>query len=99
MRNAILSLAAAAAVIAALPGMANAEVIERIGPAPVYVAPVRAPVVPVRYYCAPGFHIDRWGHCRPNYRYAPPPPPPVHHWRRCFTRWTPYGWRRFCRAY
>lgn len=102
MRNAILSITAALSILAALPTMANAEVIERIGPAPVQIG---VPVVPVGYYCGRGFFLDRWGHCRPM-RYAPPPrrrylppPPPPHHFRRCVNRWTPYGWRRFCRVY
>lgn len=95
MRNVIISLTAAITMLAALPAMANAQVIERVNPGS---AEVGVSVVPVGYYCGRGFYLDRWGHCR-RMRYAPPPPPPHYVHRRCVTRWTPYGWRRFCRVY
>ncbi|WP_337270615.1 GCG_CRPN prefix-to-repeats domain-containing protein [Oryzifoliimicrobium ureilyticus] len=59
--------------------------------------PSAAPVVKVDYACGRGFHLSRWGDCRPNWggppprryiyrdygwRHRPPPPPWAHGWHR-----------------
>jgi len=74
-----------AAVIAAGLGLATTADAAPFSPLPL---PDQggATIERVDYECGPGWHLNPWGHCRPNrpqgwgYRggwgYGPPPPPP-----------------------
>lgn len=60
---------------------------------PIAAAPagVTNNVQQVDYACGRGYHITRWGECRPNWR-RPPPPRYYHGWgHRPPPRY--YGWR------
>ena len=93
MRRSILCLAAAFSIMAA-PGVASAGAMAPVAQSAVQVAPAGGNLILVAGGCGAGFHRSPRGYCRPN-RYVHP----VHHVRRCVTRWTHHGWRRFCRYY
>lgn len=102
MRIAILSAAAAFCLLAAVPAAAAATGPQSRSEAVVVPSGgIDARVILVRQGCGYGFHRDARGRCRPNY--APPPPPRRYyrhyHGRRCVTRLTPYGMRRYCYYY
>lgn len=95
MRRSIVVLTAALFMLPAAPGVAAAAPLE--SGAVVRIAPgtPAAGLVLIRDGCGYGYHRSPYGRCRPNMR----PYRPAyhhHHFRRCVTRLTPYGWRRFC---
>lgn len=101
MRNGFLCLAAAAAILMAAPSIADAAMFEPVAPtmnaaAPAAPVDVDASLIFVAGGCGRGFHRGPYGRCRRNWA---PPRRPARHRYRCVRRWTPYGWRRFCRYY
>ncbi|UMY16583.1 hypothetical protein MMB17_18105 [Methylobacterium organophilum] len=66
-------LAMAAAIAGGL-GLATAAQAAPFSPAPLGAS---APIEKVDWACGPGFHLNPWGHCRPNWGYGPRP-----YWRR-----------------
>ncbi|MBB3612895.1 hypothetical protein [Rhizobium sp. BK602] len=100
-----LSIFAIAAVLGGLAvSSAEAMPISAAGPIPAVGTAAAAPVVKVDYACGRGWHLTRWGECRPNrwgrprgygygyYRPAPPPPP-WGYYGRPHHRWHGDRWR------
>ncbi|ASW05099.1 hypothetical protein FBZ98_10912 [Rhizobium sp. ERR 922] len=68
-------------------------------PIPAVGTAASAPIVKVDYACGRGWHLTRWGECRPN-RWGPPPrrwgyyrPPPPPPWGWHGHRHHRDGWR------
>ena len=96
------------AIAAVLGGLAVSSAEAMPVPAAVAIPAVagtvaEAPVVKVDYACGRGWHLTRWGECRPN-RWGPPRgygwgydrPPPPRGWyghRPHRDRWERDGWR------
>ncbi|WP_168598795.1 hypothetical protein [Rhizobium sp. SG570] len=65
MRSSVFAIAALLGGLA----VSSAEAM----PVPAIGTTAAVPVVKVDYACGRGWHVTRWGECRPN-RWGPPPP-------------------------